>query len=155
MTSKQEILTYLAPSRVCQGVGVFAYINIPKDTIIFPVTQNKDFIKIPWTKVTNRARQKIKELTSGSDETGFYTDVDINRFDISYYVFCFIIYLPSFIVFMPVHAARKHAATEAPARGGGDDLGRSPTGFAPMDREAHAPVLTNEWVASFIYARLQ
>ena len=57
MTSKQEILTYLAPSRVCQGVGVFAYINISKDTIIFPVTQNKDFIKIPWTKVTNRARQ--------------------------------------------------------------------------------------------------
>ena len=86
MTSKQEILTYLAPSRVCQGVGVFAYINISKDTIIFPVTQNKDFIKIPWTKVTNRARQKIKELTSGSDETGIYTDVDINRFDISYYV---------------------------------------------------------------------
>ena len=86
MIPKQEILTYLAPSKVCKGVGVFAYVNIRKDTVIFPVTKNEDYLKIPWVDVTNRARKKIRQLTAGSDEEGFYTDVDINRFDISYYV---------------------------------------------------------------------
>ena len=86
MIPKQEILTYLAPSQVCKGVGVFAYVNIRKDTVIFPVTKNEDYLKIPWVDVTNRARKKIQQLTAGFDEEGFYTDVDINRFDISYYV---------------------------------------------------------------------
>ena len=86
MIPKQEILTYLAPSKVCKGVGVFAYVNIRKDTVIFPVTKNEDYLKIPWVDVTNRARKKIQQLTAGFDEEGFYTDVDINRFDISYYV---------------------------------------------------------------------
>ena len=86
MIPKQEILTYLAPSQVCKGVGVFAYVNIRKDTVIFPVTKNEDYLKIPWVDVTNRARKKIQQLTADSDEEGFYTDVDINRFDISYYV---------------------------------------------------------------------
>ena len=86
MIPKQEILTYLAPSKICKGVGVFAYVNIRKDTVIFPVTKNEDYLKIPWVDVTNRARKKIQQLTADSDEEGFYTDVDINRFDISYYV---------------------------------------------------------------------
>ena len=86
MIPKQEILTYLAPSKVCKGVGVFAYVNIRKDTVIFPDTKNEDYLKIPWVDVTNRARKKIQQLTAGFDEEGFYTDVDINRFDISYYV---------------------------------------------------------------------
>ena len=86
MIPNQEILTYLAPSKVCKGVGVFAYVNIRKDTVIFPVTKNEDYLKIPWVDVTNRARKKIQQLTAGFDEEGFYTDVDINRFDISYYV---------------------------------------------------------------------
>ena len=86
MIPKQEILTYLAPSQVCKGVGVFAYVNIRKDTVIFPVTKNEDYLKIPWVDVTNRARKKIQQLTAGFDEEGFYSDVDINRFDISYYV---------------------------------------------------------------------
>ena len=86
MIPKQEILTYLAPSKVCKGVGVFAYVNIRKDTVIFPVTKNEDYLKIRWVDVTNRARKKIQQLTADSDEEGFYTDVDINRFDISYYV---------------------------------------------------------------------
>ena len=86
MIPKQEILTYLAPSQVCKGVGVFAYVNIRKDTVIFPVTKNEDYLKIPWVDVTNRARKKIQQLTAGFDEEGFYTDVYINRFDISYYV---------------------------------------------------------------------
>ena len=86
MSKKQEILTYLAPSKVCKGVGVFAYINIPKDTNIFTITKEDEWIFVPWSNVTKRAKKKIKELTCGSNKKGFYTDVDINRFDISYYV---------------------------------------------------------------------
>ena len=52
---------------------------------------------------------------------------------------------------MPVLSAREHAATEAHARGGVDVPGRSPTGFANTDCEAHAPVLTSEWAASFMH----
>ena len=87
LSKKQEILTYLAPSKICKGIGVFAYINIPKDTSIFPITKEEDWLFVPWSDVTERASKKIKELTCGSYEEGFYTDVDINRFDISYYIF--------------------------------------------------------------------
>ena len=82
---KQEILTYLAPSKVCEGVGVFAYINIPKDTIIFPSNQTLIDEKVEWSKVSKKAERKIKTLTIW-DEEGFYTDCNINRFDIAYYV---------------------------------------------------------------------
>ena len=56
-----------------------------------------------------------------------------------------------FIALMPVPSVREHAATEAHARGGVDVPGRSPTGFANTDCEAHAPVLTSEWAASFMH----
>ena len=52
---------------------------------------------------------------------------------------------------MPVHAAHEHVATEAPARGDDDDCGHPATGIALLDLEAHAQVLTNEWVASFMH----
>ena len=80
---KEEILTYIAPSTVCKGVGVFAYIDIPKDTIIFPSNQNGE--KRKWSTVTKKAAKKIRSFTLW-DEKGFYIDCDINRFDISYYV---------------------------------------------------------------------
>ena len=82
---KEEILTYFAPSKVCDGVGVFAYINIPKDTIIFPSNRSDIDEKRKWSTVTKKAAKKIKSLTIW-DEEGFYTDCDINRFDIAYYV---------------------------------------------------------------------
>ena len=52
---------------------------------------------------------------------------------------------------MPVHAAREHVATEAPARGDDDDCGYPATGTALLDREAHAPAITSEWAASFMH----
>ena len=85
MSKKQEILTYLAPSKVCKGVGVFAYIDIPKDTIIFPPNQSIIDEKVKWSKVSKKAAKKIKALTIW-DKEGFYTDCNINRFDIAYYV---------------------------------------------------------------------
>ena len=56
-----------------------------------------------------------------------------------------------FIAPMHVLSAREHAATEAHARGGVDVPGRSPTGSANTDCEAHAPVLTSEWAARFMH----
>tara|TARA_B100000683_G_scaffold113510_1_gene111681 strand:- start:299 stop:700 length:402 start_codon:yes stop_codon:yes gene_type:complete len=82
---KEKILTYFAPSTVCDGVGIFAYINIPKDTIIFPSNQSNINEKREWSTVTKKAAKKIKSLTLW-DEEGFYTDCNINRFDIAYYV---------------------------------------------------------------------
>jgi len=34
-----ELYTYLAPSKICSGVGVFALIEIPKDTIIWKIRE--------------------------------------------------------------------------------------------------------------------
>ena len=55
---------------------------------------------------------------------------------------------------MPVHAAREHVATEAPARGDDDDHGH-PTYYRnrpiALDREAHTPAITSEWAASFMH----
>ena len=83
---KEEILTYLAPSQVCDSVGVFAYIDIPKDTIIFPEIESAyEDGQRSWSTVTKEASKKIKSLTIW-DENGFWSDVNINRFDISYYV---------------------------------------------------------------------
>ena len=70
---------------MCGGVGVFAYIDIPKDTIIFPPNQSINDEKVKWSKVSKKAAKKIKALTIW-DKEGFYIDCDINRFDIAYYV---------------------------------------------------------------------
>tara|TARA_B100001287_G_C22205279_1_gene309864 strand:+ start:54 stop:425 length:372 start_codon:yes stop_codon:yes gene_type:complete len=81
---KEEILTYLAPSHVCDSVGVFAYIDIPKDTIIFP-SDGRTCKKRKWSSVSKEAKKKLKSLTIW-DENGFWSDANINRFDISYYI---------------------------------------------------------------------
>ena len=52
---------------------------------------------------------------------------------------------------MPVPTAREHAATEAPARGGGYVRELIPAGISLVGREAHAPILTPEWAASFMH----
>lgn len=81
---KEEILTYFAPSHVCDSVGVFAYIDIPKDTIIFP-NDERVCKKRKWSSVSKKAKKKIQSLTLW-DKDGFWSDCNINLFDISYYV---------------------------------------------------------------------
>ena len=41
-----ELYTYLAPSKVCVGVGVFALIDIPRDTFIWKLRDDPH--KVPW-----------------------------------------------------------------------------------------------------------
>ena len=43
----KDLYTYLAPSHVCDGVGVFALTEIPQDTCIFSPDKIE---KVMWTE---------------------------------------------------------------------------------------------------------
>jgi len=80
---KLELKTYLAPSTVCNGVGVFSLVHIPKDTIIFkpsPMTQ-----KVSWDQVSLEIQEKIRELCY-YDKEGFWIDDSLDRLGHQYYV---------------------------------------------------------------------
>ena len=80
---KLELKTYLAPSTVCNGVGVFSLVHIPKDTIIFkpsPMTQ-----KVSWDQVSLEIQEKIRELCY-YDKKGFWIDDSLDRLGHQYYV---------------------------------------------------------------------
>jgi len=79
------LYTYLAPSKVCDGVGVFSLIDIPKDTIIFPESKGSIDRKVSWSEVDPSAHKQLRSLCQHDNE-GFYIDCDINRIDIAYYV---------------------------------------------------------------------
>ena len=82
--NKTKLWTYLAPSTVCDGVGVFALVEIPRDTLIFESDKTRDR-KVPWSEVCPSAHAKLSSLTYCDDE-GFEVDCDINRIDAAYYV---------------------------------------------------------------------
>jgi len=76
------LYTYLAPSKVCSGVGVFSLIEIPKDTCIFmPYKQQY----ILWNDIDQRIRGRIETLTY-YDTDGFWIDSDLNRLSPQYYI---------------------------------------------------------------------
>lgn len=77
-----ELLTYLYPSKVCKGVGVFALIDIPRDTCIFKPSPSK---KISWDLLDKRLREKIECLTH-CDEEGFWISCDLNNINSEYYI---------------------------------------------------------------------
>lgn len=62
-----ELLTYLAPSKVCDGVGVFSLVDIPRDTCIF---KPDEMHKVYWSEINPEIKSKIKTLTY-YDEDGF------------------------------------------------------------------------------------
>lgn len=77
-----ELYTYLAPSKVCGGVGVFALVDIPKGTKIFE--SSKEF-KVSWDLVPKDRHDKIKSITLNDNE-GFWIDCDLNKIYGIYYV---------------------------------------------------------------------
>lgn len=77
-----QLLTYLAPSKVCGGVGVFALVNIPKDTCIFKSNQT---YKVQWSEINPEIKSRIETLTYCDDE-GFWIDCDLNRIGPQYYI---------------------------------------------------------------------
>jgi hypothetical protein len=71
---KLELRTYLAPSKVCDGVGVFSLVDIPKDTEY-----------ILWTMVDAQLHERIATLTY-YDENGFWIDSDLDKLGPQYYI---------------------------------------------------------------------
>lgn len=76
------LYTYLAPSKVCDGVGVFSLIDIPKDTCIFTPAKTEYVL---WTMVDARLRERLATLTY-CDEDGFWIDSDLDKLGPQYYI---------------------------------------------------------------------
>ena len=77
-----KLLTYLAPSNVCSGVGVFSLLDIPKDTCIFTAEQS---YKVLWSEINPEIKPRIETLTYCDDE-GFWIDCDLNKIGPQYYI---------------------------------------------------------------------
>lgn len=82
MTYNLTLYTYLAPSKVCGGVGVFSLVDIPKGTIIFEPTKE---IKVSWGSIPQNIHDKVKSITL-NDEEGFWIDCDLNKTYGAYYI---------------------------------------------------------------------
>ena len=77
-----DLYTYLAPSKVCSGVGVFSLVDIPKGTIIFKPNKK---IKIFWNLISDDIYDRVKSITLNDDE-GFWIDCDLNKTYGAYYI---------------------------------------------------------------------
>ena len=77
------LYTYLAPSKVCGGVGVFSLRDIPKDTIIWKEKQK--VVKVSWDEISNEISDYVCSMT-WNDDDGFYLDCDLDRMYQAYYV---------------------------------------------------------------------
>jgi hypothetical protein len=77
-----DLYTYLAPSKVCIGVGVFSLVEIPKGTIIFKPNEK---IKIFWNLISDDIYDRVKSITLNDDE-GFWIDCDLNKTYGAYYI---------------------------------------------------------------------
>ena len=78
----KDLYTYLAPSHVCDGVGVFALTEIPQDTCIFSPDEIE---KVMWTEVSEEQRTYLESLTY-YDEEGFWIDCPLDRMSQQYYI---------------------------------------------------------------------
>ena len=77
------LYTYLAPSNVCGGVGVFSLCDIPKGTMLWKARQ--DAQKISWDNIPEWMQQHIASIT-WCDKDGFWIDCDLDRIYQAYYV---------------------------------------------------------------------
>ena len=77
-----NLYTYLAPSKVCGGVGVFSLVDIPKGTVIFEPTNE---VKVPWSSIPDNIHERVRSITL-NDEYGFWIDCDLNKTYAAYYV---------------------------------------------------------------------
>jgi hypothetical protein len=77
--------TKLAPSKVCDGVGIFAIVEIPKNFILFQDV-SADTIHIPFTEIYDNAVKKHLASICISDSVGIYLSRTYNNINMSYYV---------------------------------------------------------------------
>ena len=76
--------TYLAPSNVCEGVGVFALHDLPEDFTIWKVSREK-CEKYGWDLIPESIHDFVENLTRCDDE-GFWLDCDLDKLYSIYYV---------------------------------------------------------------------
>lgn len=77
--------TKLAPSLVCDGVGVFAITEIPKKFVLFQDV-NSDIDFIAYDTITDyRVKQHLMS-TCNSDKFGIYLSRTYNNINMSYYI---------------------------------------------------------------------
>ena len=79
-----NLYTYLAPSRVCDGVGVFALTTIPESFTIWPVTKEQ-ISKHEWSSIPKEIHSHVESLTFCNEEA-FWLDCDLDRMYAAYYV---------------------------------------------------------------------
>jgi SET domain-containing protein len=77
--------TKLAPSLVCDGVGVFAISEISKQFILFQDV-DPDQIYIPYKTITDPNVKMYLSCMCNSDKFGFYLSRTYNNINMSYYV---------------------------------------------------------------------
>jgi hypothetical protein len=77
--------TKLAPSLVCDGVGVFAITHIPSDYILFQdVTADQQYI--PYSQIQDPNIRLYLSYMCNSDKFGIYLSRTYNNINMSYYV---------------------------------------------------------------------
>jgi SET domain-containing protein len=78
---------YLAPSKVCDGVGVFALIDISNGVKLFPDVNTKKHY-VTWEELKDLDRRVLEKLKSlcNIDDGGIYLPSSLNNFDFSYFV---------------------------------------------------------------------
>lgn len=84
---KNNSNTYLDSSKVCNGVGVFALTDIPKDTILF-VDVPPDSYFFSWEELSgidDRILNKLKSLCN-TDISGINLPSSLNNFNFSFFV---------------------------------------------------------------------
>ena len=79
-----NLYTYLAPSKVRQGVGVFALVKIPENTTIWKV-EEEQIRKYKWDTIPNEIESYVERMTF-CDEEGFWLDCELDRLYPAYYV---------------------------------------------------------------------
>ena len=77
-----KLYTYLAPSKICGGVGVFSLIDIPQDTCIFKPKRREHVF---WGEVNTEIRERLETLTY-CDDKGFWIDCDLDCMGPQYYI---------------------------------------------------------------------
>ena len=77
--------TKLAPSLICDGVGVFAITNIPAGFILFQDVES-DTIYIPFAQIHDQNILNHLKSTCNSDKFGIWLSRTYNNINMSYYI---------------------------------------------------------------------
>ena len=82
MSYNLTVYTYLAPSKVCDGVGFFSLVDIPRDTVIF---EPKKCVQICEWQISSEIREYLEKMTY-YDGNGYWIDDDLQRLGQQYYI---------------------------------------------------------------------